>query len=416
MKSDRAPDGDPRNDRPEEAAAAPDSESGTPRHELPAATAAELLRQLLAQKTQTTSLPPSAPLRVAAPLAPPRTEPKPRPPRIPIRVRWERFRQHVRTRILSRAARRVLVVVVFVAGGAAVWQWYWARHPPGLVETIPASSGNLTTLAVGGDGRWIATGSGTGQVALWDRQRRQMAPVRSSTSLPVSGLRFTTDQFLIAGGVGKRLQVWSLKNFEALDIPLLPAPITAVAVHPRRPEIVIGLQNGRLAVLDSVSGEFEDSDAGHVGWARTIEFHPAGSWFVTGGADGRLIVRDGETREQSRGWLGHATDVSSLSISADGHTLASADWSGLVKLWRMPDGEVLRELPHPDGVSGVIVHGSRLVTSAWDGRIRVWTLDDGRPVGSIATGQPISALSLAANGRHAVTVSPSNSVQIWRLP
>jgi WD40 repeat protein len=306
--------------------------------------------------------------------------------------------------------------MLVVAGAIAAGKRYRVQHPPGRIETLTTSSRSLTCLAVGGDGLWIATGAGSGEVSLWDRQRGRLAPIRSSSSLPISSLRFTTDQFLIAGGLGKRLQVWSLKEFDALDIPLFPAPITVVAVHPRRPEIVIGLQNGKLAVLDSVSGEIDEDDAGHVGWAKVIEFHPAGSWFVTGGTDGKLIVRDGKSHARTKTWPGHATDVSSLSISADGITLASADWSGIVKLWRMPDGELVRELSHPDGVSSTVIHGSRLVTASWDGVVRIWSVHDGREIGRVATGQPISAMSLAANGRHAVTVSPANTLRIWQLP
>lgn len=417
MTSAGATDGDPRNDRPENSADKPATEPDASRHELPSTTAAGLLRQLLALKTQPApaSPPPAIPRpSTSAAIVP--AAAKPRRKRIPIRLRWRRARQRLRTWIRSPAAPRMLVAMLVVVGAITTWRWYQVQHPPGLIETIQVPNGKLTCLVVGGDGRWVATGSGTGDVSLWDRQRGRFMPIRSSSGLPISSLRFTTDQFLIAGGLGKRLQVWSLKDFEALDIPLLPAPITAIAVHPRRSEIVIGLQNGTLAVLDSVSGEIDEVDSGHVGWVKVIEFHPAGNWFVTGGADGKLIVRDGTSHEQSKAWIGHAADVSSLSISSDGDTLASADWSGIVKLWKMPDGELVHELPHPDGVSSVVIHGSRLVTAAWDGHIRVWSLDDGREIGSVATGQPVSAMSLAANGRHAVTVSPSNIIRFWRLP
>lgn len=416
MKSPGATDGDPRTDRPESSADQPTTEPDENRHELPADTAAELLRRLLAQKSQPDTTATAGGLRTPPALITPPTPKAPQRRRIAIRLRWRRTRQRFRLWVRSRTAWRFAVTMFVIASAIAIWRQYQSEHPPSLTELLPTPVHHLTCVAVGGDGRWIAMGGGSGEVMLWDRQRGQFAPIKSSSRLPISAVRLTTDQFLIAGGMGKRLQVWSLRDFAARDVPLFSAPITCFAAHPRRPEIVVGLQNGKLAVLNSVSGAIAEIDAGHLGWPKVVEFHPAGSWFVTGGADGKLILRDSKSRKTIKAWNGQAADVSALSISSDGRKMASADWSGNVKIWNMTDGELLHELPHPDGVSSVILHGPRLLTASWDGTIRVWSVEDGRESGRVATGQPIIAMALATNGLRAATVSPSNAIRFWLLP
>jgi WD40 repeat protein len=415
MKSVDDSDG-PHDDRPLDPA--DDSTSGiepnATLNEPSSSTARELLRSYFDRKSQTpaTSEPSSQPLAPQRKSAPAE---RPKPRRFAIRLRWRSWRELIRRQCV-RHAPVILAVALVLSVSLTGWHWYQSRFPHGLIETLPTATRGLTCVAFGGDGRWMATGSGTGEVSVWDRQRGQPGKIRSSSGLPITAVRFTNDQFLIASGLGKRLQVWSLKNFEAKEIPLLPAPITGFAVHPRRPEIVIGLQNGELSVLNSASGAVQQMASGHKGWARVMEFHPGGSWFVTGGADGQLIVRDGKSHKRTKSWDAHATDVSSLAISSDGLTLASADWSGNVRLWKMPEGELVRDLPHANGVSSVVFHNARWITASWDGRIRVWSHPDGREIGHVETHEPITALALAPDGRRAATVSPSTAVRIWQIP
>ena len=427
MKSDDASDG-PLDDRPLDPAddLATPIEPPPPPNEPSASTARELLRSYFDRKSQT---PASGDAQAPSQSSPRRVHSSEIP-----RPRQLGFRLHRAARLLRAAglliwgllarirrrcvrhARVVSVGVIVITASLTGWQWYQVRFPRGLIETLPTAARGMTCVAFSGDGRWLATGSGTGKVSVWDRQLGPLGNIRSTSGLPITAVRFTYDRFLIAGGLGKRLQVWSLRNFEAKDVPLLPAPITGFAVNPRRPEIVIGLQNGELSVLNSASGEVEQMASGHKGWARVMEFHPAGSWFVTGGADGQLIVRDGKSHERTKAWDAHSNDVSALAISSDGLTLASADWSGNVKLWKMPGGELIRELPHPNGVSSVVFHKARWLTASWDGRIRVWSHADGREIGHLETHQPITAMALAPDGRRVATVSPANAVRIWQVP
>jgi hypothetical protein len=427
MKSDDDSDG-PLDDRPLDPAddSVPAIEPPATPYEPSSSAARELLRSFFDRKSQS---PASSDAHTPSQPSPRRALPTeiPRPRKLPFRLlqaaRLLRAAELLTFGLLERIRRRcvrhvrvLIVAAIVIAAAVSGWQWSQVRFPRGLIETLPTTARGLTCVAFGGDGRWVATGSGTGEVAVLDRQRGQPGNIRSSSGLPITAVRFTNDQFLIASGLGKRLQVWSLKSFEAKDIPLLPAPITGFAVNPRRPEIVIGLQNGELSVLNSASGEVELFASGHKGWARVLEFHPAGSWFVTGGTDGQVIVRDGKSHERTKAWDAHATDVSSLAISSDGLTLASADWSGNVKLWKMPEGELVRELPHPNGVSSVVFHKARWLTASWDGRIRVWSHADGREIGHVETHAPITAMALAPDGRRVATVSPATSVRIWQLP
>ena len=90
-------------------------------------------------------------------------------------------------------------------------------------------------------------------------------------------------------------------------------------------------------------------------------------------------------RELSRPWhcrrilRGHTKGVTSLAVSQDGSILASGGSYETARLWRLPDGEFIRQLPHGQGVSclGMTQDNRLLISGDNDGTVRLWSLPEG---------------------------------------
>lgn len=133
----------------------------------------------------------------------------------------------------------------------------------------------------------------------------------------------------------------------------------------------------RFKVADGSKVEL-DTDA----WVRTLEFVNAGKTLITGGYDGRLIWWDARAEKPvaSRTIAAHLGWVRSIALSPDGTTLASVGNDKIVKLWKVADGSLVKELKgHESYVYNVAFHpnGKTMVTGDLYGNLFDWDLTSG---------------------------------------
>ena len=62
-----------------------------------------------------------------------------------------------------------------------------------------------------------------------------------------------------------------------------------------------------------------------------------GKSIFTAGRDGVIRRVDAESDAILEQWQAHEDAILSLAVSPDGSTLASGDWSGKVKLWKVKE-------------------------------------------------------------------------------
>lgn len=87
----------------------------------------------------------------------------------------------------------------------------------------------------------------------------------------------------------------------------------------------------------------------------------------------------------------HPDGVNTVSFAPDGRTLASGGEDGSVKLWRLPDGQLLQNLEgHTLAVTDVrwSSGGSSIVSASLDGTVRFWNAATGECLGTTQVGNP----------------------------
>ncbi len=67
----------------------------------------------------------------------------------------------------------------------------------------------------------------------------------------------------------------------------------------------------------------------------TIIFSPDGKNIAYGGKNIHIVIRNLETKEIVKEFVGHTGIVETLAFSPDGKTLASSSWDGTVRLWEV---------------------------------------------------------------------------------
>lgn len=166
------------------------------------------------------------------------------------------------------------------------------------------------------------------------------------------------------------------------------------ALSPDGSRLVVPCRLDDLCVWDTRSGALEASYDG----GRVVAWSPDGEWIATAWAaydTARVDLLDASTGERELGIDSHdipaqehdfAPHQGGLAFSPGGELLAGSGDDGVVRLWSLPDGELVRELETRSGRPGVIVFspdGERLAVASPDEPVEVWSVEGGGREGTL---------------------------------
>lgn len=160
------------------------------------------------------------------------------------------------------------------------------------------------------------------------------------------------------------------------------SPLIACRFDPTGKFVFAAAEDRKFCRWDLASGakiEF----TGHDSWSRCLSFSTDGQTLVTGGYDGRLMwwPAAADAPAPTRTVEAHAGWIRALAVSPDGQLLATCGNDKLVKLWRMADGTLVRELPgHESHVYNVAFHpgGKDLVSGDLKANFFHWEIESGK--------------------------------------
>ena len=116
---------------------------------------------------------------------------------------------------------------------------------------------------------------------------------------------------------------------------------------------------------------------------------------------------------------GHSDWVSSLAITPDGQTLASASFDGQIKLWDVSTGELLHTLcEHLQGVLSLAItpDGQTLVSGSFDETIKLWNLDKGEWIDTLRGHKSsVRSLAITPDGQILISASFDQAIKLWHL-
>ena len=101
--------------------------------------------------------------------------------------------------------------------------------------------------------------------------------------------------------------------------------------------------------------------------------------------------------------VGHTGKVESVTFSPDRQTLAVATQDQTIRLWRLPEGQLLATLTGHPGTEGSVAFspdGQTLAAAAQDQTIRLWGLPEGQLLATL-TGyeRPLIQVHFSPDGR-----------------
>lgn len=162
------------------------------------------------------------------------------------------------------------------------------------------------------------------------------------------------------------------------------SPLIACRFDPMGKFVFAGAQDNQVLRWELAS-QTKTAYKAHDSWVRSLGFNSAGDVLVTGGYDGRLIWWPVAAAEPTpvRTVDAHAGWIRAIAVSPNGEWLASCGNDLKVKLWRMSDGQLVREFSgHERHVYHVAFHpdGQQLVSGDLIGKFVHWNAASGEQV------------------------------------
>ena len=268
---------------------------------------------------------------------------------------------------------------ILASAGEAEAIRLWDRESGDLIGTLPGHSQRIVGLAFSADGKWLASSSTDGTVKLWDyRAGKEARLFNEHVGNWARRVAFSADSRLVtAATYDGTVSVWDVASGAVVRTLPTGSRIGDVLFTP----------DGRFVV--TASREVKSA---------LIQF-----WNIATGAPGLK--------------LDHGNPMSCIAISHDGRVLASGGPNGVVNLWELPSGRLLRrvEMPDQDGAYDIDLNadGTRMATSGhWVNRI--WDTASGALQCEMRGHEDgCVQISFSPDGGEVATASSDASVRLW---
>lgn len=278
-------------------------------------------------------------------------------------------------------------------------------EPGSVINRFQAHEDSITCLDFDIPFGTLVTGSLDNTVRVWDLSRGRCTGLLEGHNASVNCLQLQ-DNILVTGSKDATLKLWNLSNLSAND------------------------EDSE----DSEHSVLTHSFDSHVDEITLLNFHK--NILVSGSADRTIRQWDLQTGHclqtidvlwaSTQQNLSHSQFLSSSSnhtqIPTDSHfigalqvydaLLATGTLDGVVRLWDLRSGEVIRQLiGHTGPVTSLAFDEKVLTTGSTDRSIRIWDLRTGSIIDSFAYDSPIASLQF--DSRRIVSTNNEANVKIY---
>lgn len=234
----------------------------------------------------------------------------------------------------------LLASVLLLVGCADTPQQQWQLADGGLYSGAIAPDGQ--SAAIGS----IFHGGSLWRIAEFTRDfdwnldvDRQIGNYSAFTDMAFSG-----DGERVASVQGRRVVSWSASRGAALDFFEAPAVIRSIAMNHTGDRLLLGLEDGTVAVFASGTGSMVQRLDGHQGPVHAAFLSANGEFALTGGDDQQAILWQVSTgRILQR--VQHEHRVRTVALSGNGSYALSAAQGDDGWVWDTGNGRVVRTIP-----------------------------------------------------------------------
>lgn len=318
----------------------------------------------------------------------------------------------------------------------------------------------MSRVAFSEDGRYLATGSFSGEVLIWEVVTGNRVAVLPGHRDRINVLQFDASYRLLTASDDGTAQIWDApKGIVLMVLKGEGGFVRAGALSPDGAKVATGYSSGVVRIWDSTSGaslftlqrhenyivsmsfssdgkrlmtaswdgtaRIWDVGAGteltllrgHGDLLTDAKFSPHDEFIVTASRDNSMRLWNGKTGTLVSVLVGHVDTVESVGFSPDESRLISSSRDSTVRLWKTKTRAELKTLHgHTASVGNAVFStDSRLiVTASSDTTARLWDADSGRQIAILAGHKgAITSVAFSADSKRVLTSSTDGVAILW---
>ena len=228
----------------------------------------------------------------------------------------------------------------------------------------------------------LATGSGNGEIQLWNIDKSEYKVLKGHNSWVVA-VCFSKDGKLLASGSNDRtLIIWDVENLKPIkSLDLFRSSVRSVSFHPNRPQIAGGSEDKTVRIWNFEIDETDNyKELIFNNAVRTVSYNNKGDKLYCGCDDGNIYEYDSVTYELTNKIKAHDGWVRSIALSRDDKTLISGGSDKYVKVWNIENKiMLLNKLEgHKSDVMVVSMNSDniQIASCSNDTSIRIWNFKE----------------------------------------
>lgn len=273
------------------------------------------------------------------------------------------------------------------------------------------------------DGSTLIAGGEDGRVREWDMAGSRQIEITEVGHLDrIEDAAASSDRsVLVTLGRDQDVRIWDLsaRHPVTTTVAMLDAPQWGLAASPVGRRVAVGSDDGIVNVYDLATKDRVARLAGASGRVLALAFVDADR-VVAGDERGSLLLWDlSSNGDPITRRSAHADPITSVAVSRDGRTIASADGRGIVRVWRAEDLDPIAATK--EGQRGVndltFTPSGEIVAAGNDGTVAFWTENASVARDALVVdreGDSVRSTAVSPDGKLLV-VALANGVKLWDL-